>query len=182
MIFIAKPKNFEFNYKRINNIGTHFNGNKKLSARTKGAAAKISHGTSEPQHLFSSSSKHHFGRQQSDDLRVSGRGSFDFDNENPSATLTCEVSDVFPLPEITMYRLSNDQSENPQVLPQIDQIINRNTHSGSYNVSVISEIRDHELKDKYSSDSHVFECFMILNDGTSKQFQQKKQIIYFSGE
>ncbi len=73
-----------------------------------------------------------------------------------SATLYCQVKDVFPLPEMTIYRVSNENCK-PQVLTEFEQIVERNAN-GAYGVTITNDIRDSELIDKYGSHLNNYEC------------------------
>ncbi len=98
--------------------------------------------------------------------------------QESSATLKCQVKDVFPLPEMTIYRVSDDSKT--EALHEIEQKIERNPN-GAYNVTITSDIRDNELIDTYGSHSNNYECLLILPDGTKANYQRKKRITYVTG-
>jgi hypothetical protein len=96
-----------------------------------------------------------------------------------SATLSCQVRDVFPVPEMTIYRVSDDDSKT-QVLTEIVQKIDRNAN-GAYNVTITSDIRDYELIETYGSHRSNYECLLLLPDGSKNNYQRKKRITYLTG-
>ena len=95
------------------------------------------------------------------------------------AMLRCQVTDVYPVPEMTIYRI-NEENNSPQVLNEVQQKIDRNPN-GSFNVTISSEIKDYELLNTYGSQPNNYECLLIVFDGTKTNFMRKKRITYLTG-
>ena len=97
-----------------------------------------------------------------------------------NAQLVCQVSDVYPVPEMIIYRVSDDDTKT-EVLTEIDQKAVRNAN-GAYNVTLTSDIIDYELVENYGSHRGNYECLLIQADGSKSNYQRKKRITYLTGQ
>jgi len=98
--------------------------------------------------------------------------------------LVCDIDQVFPVPEVSIYRLGRLDGSNPEKLAKLDTRIERNSLTGLYHVQVISILEDDELQMKYGSDEPVyFECLIALtNLELSKYADNKRSIVYRPGK
>ena len=93
-----------------------------------------------------------------------------------SSELQCKVTDVYPLPELTIYRLERDGTR-----PRSLDIYRKDfklMSSGAYNASVSVFINDRELIQKYGNEPSIFECLVVLNE---INHERRKRIQYFPG-
>ncbi|RWS15972.1 hypothetical protein B4U79_02721 [Dinothrombium tinctorium] len=92
------------------------------------------------------------------------------------ATLMCDISQVYPIPEVTIYRVDSDGT-NPFILHVDNEIERISTHS--YNVRVSSTVNDYELVNRFGKrQPSIFECLVTLPLREKKLFY-KKRITYF---
>lgn len=98
--------------------------------------------------------------------------------------LVCDIDQVFPVPEVSLYRLAKLDGSNPDKLSKLDTRIERNPLNGLYRVQVISVLEDDELQMKYGSNEPVyFECLIALtNLELSKYADNKRSAIYWPGK
>ncbi|CAG2162985.1 unnamed protein product [Oppiella nova] len=188
MIVYAPPKSFDFNYTRNKDTEN------QLALRTRKGAHQWHYSQDgHPGHsaLGSTAPDGHYGdynQHQHQHLPQHQHSPHDRDQQDrdmppewqpTSATLSCQVRDVFPVPEMTIYRVSDDDSKT-QVLTEIVQKIDRNAN-GAYNVTITSDIRDYELIETYGSHRSNYECLLLLPDGSKNNYQRKKRITYLTG-
>lgn len=98
--------------------------------------------------------------------------------------LICDIDQVFPVPEVSIYRLGKVDGSHPEKLAKLDTRIERNELNGLYHVQVISLMEDDELQVKYGSNEPVyFECLIALtNLELSKYADNKRSVIYRPGK
>lgn len=98
--------------------------------------------------------------------------------------LVCDIDQVFPVPEVSIYRLAKLDGSHPDKLAKLDTKIERNSVNGLYHVQVISILEDDELQMKYGFNEPVyFECLITLtNLELSKYADNKRSIVYRPGK
>lgn len=98
--------------------------------------------------------------------------------------LVCDIDQVFPVPEVSIYRLAKLDGSHPDKLAKLDTRIERNPLNGLYHVQVISVLEDDELQMKYGLNEPVyFECLIALtNLELSKYADNKRSIVYRPGK
>lgn len=98
--------------------------------------------------------------------------------------LVCDIDQVFPVPEVSIYRLAKLDGSHPDKLAKLDTRIERNPLNGLYHVQVISVLEDDELQMKYGlSEPVYFECLIALtNLELSKYADNKRSIVYRPGK
>lgn len=98
--------------------------------------------------------------------------------------LICDIDQVFPVPEVSIYRLAKLDGSHPDKLAKLDTKIERNSVNGLYHVQVISILEDDELQMKYGfNESVYFECLITLtNLELSKYADNKRSIVYRPGK
>ncbi|XP_054163203.1 uncharacterized protein LOC128961025 [Oppia nitens] len=79
-----------------------------------------------------------------------------------SSELMCKVSEVYPMPELTIYRVAHDGTQ-PRTL-DIYRKEFKSTPRGAYNTSVSVFINDKDLIKKYGNEASIFECLVVLNE------------------
>jgi len=107
-----------------------------------------------------------------------------FYNKSPSAILRCDINEVFPIPEVILYRVGNADETNPSLLSLIDSpeepSVSRNS-KGAFNVKVKAIINDTELVQKFGSQPSIFECLVTLKL-PNKILRREKKLTYQPGE
>lgn len=105
-------------------------------------------------------------------------------NKRNGVKLVCDIDQVFPVPEVSIYRLAKLDGSHPDKLAKLDTRIERNPVSGLYHVQVISILEDDELQMKYGLNEPVyFECLIALtNLELSKYADNKRSIVYRPGK
>lgn len=98
---------------------------------------------------------------------------------SPGTILTCDIRDVYPIPEVTLYRISSDGS-HPHPLTVFDSQI-QIAPSRAYNVKVRSSITDLELIKRFGDQPSIFECLVSLQL-SNRRYEQKKNINYIPGK
>lgn len=93
-----------------------------------------------------------------------------------SSELFCKVNNVYPLPELTIYRVAQDGS-HPRTL-DIYRKEFKPTSNGAYNASVSVFINDRELIQKYGNEPSIFECLVVLNE---INHESRERLTYFPG-
>lgn len=98
--------------------------------------------------------------------------------------LVCDIDQVFPVPEVSIYRLAKLDGSHPDKLAKLDTRIERNPLNGLFHVQVISVLEDDELQMKYGLNEPVyFECLIALtNLELSKYADNKRSIVYRPGK
>lgn len=98
--------------------------------------------------------------------------------------LVCDIDQVFPVPEVSIYRLGKLDGSHPDKLAKLDTRIDRNPLTGLYHVQVISLLDDNELQMKYGLNEPIyFECLIALtNLELSKYADNKRSIVYIPGK
>jgi hypothetical protein len=118
--------------------------------------------------------------------------------------LVCDIDQVFPVPEVSIYRLARRDGSHPEKLAKLDTRIERDVSTGLFHVQVTSIIDDDELtairqaSGPYppassnssatasaagAGDEMYFECLIALtNLELSKYADNKRSIIYRPGE
>lgn len=115
--------------------------------------------------------------------------------------LVCDIDQVFPVPEVSIYRLAKPDGSHPEKLAKLDTRIERDVHSGLFHVQVTSILDDDELQaiarqSSWSSSASsfaaspqdpggeiYFECLIALtNLELSKYADNKRSVIYRPGE
>lgn len=98
--------------------------------------------------------------------------------------LVCDIDQVFPVPEVSIYRLAKPDGSHPDKLAKLDTKIERNLATGLYHVQVTSVLEDDELQMKYGLNEPVyFECLIALtNLELSKYADNKRSIVYRPGK
>lgn len=105
-------------------------------------------------------------------------------NKQNGVKLVCDIDQVFPVPEVSIYRLAKLDGSHPDKLAKLDTRIERNSANGLYHVQVISILEDDELQMKYGFNEPVyFECLITLtNLELSKYADNKRSIVYRPGK
>jgi hypothetical protein len=142
----AKPKDIEFNYKPVTI--------KEYSAAL----------------------RKHKTKHNAEDNSYSYNGDEQYYSSSSSSELFCKVTDVYPMPELTIYRVAPDGS-HPRTLDIIRKEA-KPSSNGAYNASVSVFINDRELIEKYGDEPSVFECLVVLNE---INHEKRKRITYFPG-
>lgn len=98
--------------------------------------------------------------------------------------LVCDIDQVFPVPEVSIYRLGKMDGSHPEKLAKLDTRIDRNESTGLYHVQVISLMEDDELLSRYGLNEPVyFECLIALtNLELSKYADNKRSVVYRPGK
>lgn len=98
--------------------------------------------------------------------------------------LVCDIDQVFPVPEVSIYRIAKLDGSHPDKLAKLDTKIERDLHTGLFHVQVTSILDDDELQMKYGLNEPVyFECLIALtNLELSKYADNKRSIIYRPGK
>lgn len=98
--------------------------------------------------------------------------------------LVCDIDQVFPVPEVSIYRLAKLDGSHPDKLAKLDTKIERNSTTGLYHVQVTSVLEDDELQMKYGLNEPVyFECLIALtNLELSKYADNKRSLLYRPGK
>lgn len=98
--------------------------------------------------------------------------------------LVCDIDQVFPVPEVSIYRLGKLDGSHPDKLAKLDTRIDRNPTTGLYHVQVISLLDDNELQMKYGLNEPIyFECLIALtNLELGKYADNKRSIVYIPGK
>lgn len=175
---IARPKSFDFNYTRSKDKDRE----SQLALRTrKGTPNQWPQykSTHDPPAMGSASVDHRYTDYHNSQQLQSQRGALS-EWRPTNAQLVCQVADVYPVPEMVIYRVSDDDSKT-EVLTEIDQKAVRNDN-GAYNVTLTSDIRDYELVENYGSHRGNYECLLIQADGSKNNYQRKKRITYLTGQ
>lgn len=104
-------------------------------------------------------------------------------NKQNGVKLVCDIDQVFPVPEVSIYRLAKLDGSHPDKLAKLDTRIERNSANGLYHVQVTSILEDDELQMKYGLNEPVyFECLIALtNLELSKYADNKRSIVYRPG-
>ncbi|XP_054152875.1 uncharacterized protein LOC128951650, partial [Oppia nitens] len=200
MIVFATPKTFDFNYTRTKDKeeqlalrtrkGAHqwhykpVNGQSPMGPMTHTQDNKYNAGHY-GEHPYNSGSAGGGGQQlpqyasRDPHHPFMDRDMDDMEWQPSSAQLSCQVSDVFPVPEMTIYRVSDGGDSKVQVLTEIEQRVDRNAN-GAYNVTITSDLRDYQLVQQYGSHRNNYECLLLLADGSKNNFQRKKRITYLT--
>lgn len=92
-------------------------------------------------------------------------------NEFPSATLTCEVHQVFPLPLMTIHRINSDGRF--EVLQNAHNKVDRFAN-GTYNLKVSATVNDDELVESFGYRPISYECVMHLPDEIPVEMNRKR--------
>lgn len=105
-------------------------------------------------------------------------------NKHNGVKLVCDIDQVFPVPEVSIYRLAKLDGSHPDKLAKFDTRIDRYAQSGLYHVQVISVLEDDEMQIKYGLNEPVyFECSIALtNLELSKYADNKRSLIYKPGK
>ncbi|XP_074600330.1 uncharacterized protein LOC141854520 isoform X1 [Brevipalpus obovatus] len=101
-------------------------------------------------------------------------------NTSPMATsnlLRCDTMNVYPRPEVTIYRISDDKGTDPSPLPVVDTREER-TPEGAYNVRTISSINNEELIRKFGHKPSIFECLVILHLPHDRKVLRRKKLVH----
>ncbi|CAG2106916.1 unnamed protein product [Medioppia subpectinata] len=148
MIIYATPKDIEFSYKAVTR--------KEFSAALR---------------------KHKTTHTATDNTDTSDSYSNDEQHYSSSASeLLCKVSEVYPIPELTIYRVAPDGS-NPRSLDIYrPNQSNQQTSTGAYNSSVSVYINDRHLIETYGNEASIFECLVVFNE---INHEMRKRIQYF---
>lgn len=98
--------------------------------------------------------------------------------------LVCDIDQVFPVPQVSIYRLAKLDGSHPDKLAKLDTKIEINSTTGLYHVQVTSILEDDELQMKYGLNEPVyFECLIALtNLELSKYADNKRSILYRPGK
>lgn len=105
--------------------------------------------------------------------------------------LVCDIDQVFPVPEVSIYRLAKLDGSHPDKLAKLETRIERDVHTGLFHVQVTSILDDEELLTRRApGQAHstkdepiYFECLIALtNLELSKYADNKRSIIYHPGE
>lgn len=98
--------------------------------------------------------------------------------------LVCDIDQVFPVPEVSIYKLAKLDGSHPDKLAKLDTRVERHPITGLYHVQVISVLDDDELQMKYGYNEPVyFECLIALtNLELSKYADNKRSIVYRPGK
>lgn len=102
--------------------------------------------------------------------------------------LICDIDQIFPVPEVSIYRLAIGQSSSNGTshVPPMDKLtksetrIEKNPITGLYHIQVISVLLDDEIDSKYGSNELVyFECLIgLTNLELSKYSDNKRSLVY----
>lgn len=105
-------------------------------------------------------------------------------NKQNGIKLVCDIDQVFPVPEVSIYRLAKLDGSHPDKLAKLDTRIERNSSNGLYHVQVMSILEDDELQMKYGfNEPAYFECLITLtNLELSKYADNKRSIVYRPGK
>ncbi|CAG2164911.1 unnamed protein product [Oppiella nova] len=146
MIIYATPKDIEFSYKAVTRKEFSAALRKHKTVHTATDITSDSYSNDE-QHYSSSASE-----------------------------LLCKVSEVYPIPELTIYRVAQDGS-SPRSLDIYRPVqSNQQTMSGAWNSSVSVYINDRDLIEKYGNEASIFECLVVFNE---INHEMRKRIQYF---
>ena len=98
--------------------------------------------------------------------------------------LICDIDQVFPVPEVSIYRLAKLDAAYPEKMAKLDTKIERDVNTGLFHIQVVSILDDDELKMKYGQNEPVyFECLIALtNLELNKYADNKRSIIYRPGK
>lgn len=98
--------------------------------------------------------------------------------------LVCDIDQVFPVPEVSLYRLAKLDGSHPDKLSKLETLIEKNPLNGLYHVQVISILEDDELQMKYGLNEPVyFECLIALtNLELNKYADNKRSVLYRPGK
>ncbi|KAG9509741.1 hypothetical protein GZH46_01727 [Fragariocoptes setiger] len=95
------------------------------------------------------------------------------------ARLTCDIDDVFPVPEVSIYRLAKLDGSYPEKLAKFETKIDKDNVTGSYHVQVTSIIDDQDLIRKYGQQqTSYFQCLIALPNLESTRYDSKRTIVY----
>lgn len=89
--------------------------------------------------------------------------------------LVCDIDQVFPVPEVSIYRLARLDGSHPEKLPKLDTKIERDVHSGLFHVQVTSILDDDELQlisHRYQQQQQQQQRFMMTNSAAHNQQQE----------
>lgn len=94
--------------------------------------------------------------------------------------LVCDIDQVFPVPEVSIYRIAKLDGSHPDKLAKLDTKIERDMGSGLFHVQVTSILDDEELQAKYGPEEQLyFECLIALtNLELSRYADNKRSIVY----
>lgn len=121
--------------------------------------------------------------------------------------LVCDIDQVFPVPEVSIFRLAKLDGPQAEKLPKLDTRIERDVHTGLFRIQVTSVLDDDELQvirqnqlmAMMSSSSSLnsttsslqtnseaeiyFECLIALtNLELSRYVENRRTLIYRPGE
>lgn len=103
--------------------------------------------------------------------------------------LVCDIDQIFPVPEVSIYRLATTSGSGSTVnasyhpmdkLTKSETRIEKNPLNGLYHIQVISVLLDDEIELKYGSNEPVyFECLIgLTNLELSKYSDNKRSLVY----
>ncbi len=125
---------------------------------------------------YSAALRKHKTKHNVEDNSYSYNGDEQYYSSSSSSELFCKVTDVYPMPELSIYRVAPDGS-HPRTLDIIRKEA-KTSSNGAYNASVSVFINDRELIEKYGNEPSVFECLVVLNE---INHENRKRITYFPG-
>lgn len=96
-----------------------------------------------------------------------------------STKLTCQVIDVYPVPEMTIYRVGSKDGSRPQTLDVIESDVQRASNNGAYNVSISGFVYDNDLIEKYGNQPSIFECLVVF---PGIKYENRARITYSPGK
>ncbi|RWS28067.1 hypothetical protein B4U80_03574 [Leptotrombidium deliense] len=98
---------------------------------------------------------------------------------SPGALLMCDIKEVYPSPDVTIYRVDSDGS-NPFLLDvhRTEQVLQQNL----LRVLVTVNVNDVQLLERFGGQPSIFECLVTIPLPDKKNLYYKKQITYIPGE
>lgn len=88
-------------------------------------------------------------------------------SSSSGAKLKCSVQDVYPRPEIAIYRLSEQNGQRMQLL-DVERKEELSSNGKAHNIEITAQVIDAELTRKYGHDNsdathYTFECLMNMD-------------------